>query len=80
MRNNVVDLFEYKRSNFSPEKLSDSDYDEIFTKEAANHSSFKELEEATDSRLLPELTKWANKISLDKNKLRGLFSAKVDNK
>ena len=70
-------LFNYNNSTFQPEMLTDDDYDKIFTKEAAKHSSFQELERNTDERLLSELNKWANRIALDRNKLRTLFNEKT---
>lgn len=76
----MKNLFDYQKSTFQPEVLTDQDYNEIFTKEAAKVSSFKELEETINERLLPELNKWAERIKLDRNKLRSLFNdEKVDN-
>ena len=69
-----MNLFEYVRNNYTTETLSDADYDKIFTGEAAKYSSFKELEKNIDERLRPELTKWAKKLTLDRNKLRTLFN------
>ena len=68
-----MNLFDYTDS-INSEILTDKDYDEVFTKEASKHSSFKELEESIDNKLLPEFTKWATRIALDKNKLKSLFS------
>jgi len=69
-----MNLFDYNKSSYIDNEPTAADYNEIFTKEAANYGSFKELEKSIDDGLLPEFNKWAKHIALDKNKLLTLFT------
>ena len=73
-----MNLLDYKRSNDGVVERTAADYDDVFTKEAAKHNSFKELEASIDPMLLPEFNKWANKLALDRNKLKSSFNEKMD--